>query len=458
MSRRKFLKDTGVVSTGLALAPFGRTRKLHAAHQEYSAQVAATLADNYERAFIKQKVQHLFEALGGISDIVKAGDKVAMKINITGGSEYVGNPRLNGLSVCDTIWTHPEVIRATGELLIDSGINANDLYIVEALYDWASYSDFGYKEVQESLGCQFVDLNNQYPYSDYMERELPETHYFYDKFTLNRIFDEIDVFVSIPKMKQNYNAGFTHSMKNLIGIVPSYEYGGSWRKNLHFDGGNIRTHLPRSIVDLNIAQPVHLAVIDGVKNAIGGGVPLHDTFEPYEHHLLLASKNSVAIDAVAARQMGDDPEAEQIMVPAGELADNHLHLANLVGLGPNKLEEIELVGDGADALIASSVDDVQISQSQKFRLYQNYPNPFNPSTNIRYWIPENGFVVVNIYNVQGGLVKRLVDEEQSVGYYSKRWNATNNEGVKVSSGIYIYSVNFIGDKHYNGTGKMLLVK
>jgi hypothetical protein len=52
---------------------------------QYLAQAAITEGDNYDRIFIMQRVQHLFEAIGNLSDVVSVGNKVAIKINLTGG-------------------------------------------------------------------------------------------------------------------------------------------------------------------------------------------------------------------------------------------------------------------------------------------------------------------------------------------------------------------------------------
>ncbi len=74
----------------------------------------------------------------------------------------------------------------------------------------------------------------------------------------------------------------------------------------------------------------------------------------------------------------------------------------------------------------------------KFGLEQNAPNPFNNSTEIRFRIPESGNVTLKIYNSVGVQVKTLVDGNMSAGYHRVTWDATDNNGVKMSSGIYFY--------------------
>ena len=72
-----------------------------------------------------------------------------------------------------------------------------------------------------------------------------------------------------------------------------------------------------------------------------------------------------------------------------------------------------------------------------YSLSQNYPNPFNPGTQIRYQLPEAGHVSLVIYNILGQRVKSLVNRRKEEGYYSVYWNGKNEEGVEVTSGIYL---------------------
>jgi hypothetical protein len=70
----------------------------------------------------------------------------------------------------------------------------------------------------------------------------------------------------------------------------------------------------------------------------------------------------------------------------------------------------------------------------------NYPNPFHSETQIDYNLQEKGRVSIEIYNVNGQLVKRLVDEELLPGSYSVSWDASNQNGEKVERGFYFYKI------------------
>jgi len=75
---------------------------------------------------------------------------------------------------------------------------------------------------------------------------------------------------------------------------------------------------------------------------------------------------------------------------------------------------------------------------ENFALLQNYPNPFNPTTTITFSIPEATEVHLTMYNSFGQMVRTLVDGQMAAGINSVIWNATNDQGERVASGIYIY--------------------
>ncbi|MFZ4621871.1 MAG: FlgD immunoglobulin-like domain containing protein, partial [Bacteroidota bacterium] len=95
-----------------------------------------------------------------------------------------------------------------------------------------------------------------------------------------------------------------------------------------------------------------------------------------------------------------------------------------------------------------------------YKLEQNYPNPFNPSTTINYQLPEDGSVKIVIYNMLGQVVRTLVNEVQSAGYYSMVWNGSDESDRKVSTGVYIYRIEAYGpqNKRFTEVKKMLMIK
>ena len=85
-----------------------------------------------------------------------------------------------------------------------------------------------------------------------------------------------------------------------------------------------------------------------------------------------------------------------------------------------------------------------------FELSQNYPNPFNPSTVIKYQVPQNTFVNINVYDILGNQIKTLVREEKAAGSYELKFDASN-----MPSGVYFYSIQAGA---FSQTKKMILMK
>jgi hypothetical protein len=104
----------------------------------------------------------------------------------------------------------------------------------------------------------------------------------------------------------------------------------------------------------------------------------------------------------------------------------------------------------------SKIIETEVSVPKNFELSQNYPNPFNPSTKIDYQLPVDAKVILEVYSITGERVSQLVNEEQSAGYYSVDFGASN-----LSSGVYFYKItagNKAGGNNFSSIKKMLLLK
>ena len=69
-----------------------------------------------------------------------------------------------------------------------------------------------------------------------------------------------------------------------------------------------------------------------------------------------------------------------------------------------------------------------------------YPNPFNPETRLRFSLPKSADVTIQIFDVTGRKINTLLAQQVKAGAHEIRWNATNESGAAVSSGIYFYSI------------------
>jgi len=105
--------------------------------------------------------------------------------------------------------------------------------------------------------------------------------------------------------------------------------------------------------------------------------------------------------------------------------------------------------------IVSAVGDTP-GMPTRFALHQNVPNPFNPTTAIAFDVPTGGArVTLEIYDVGGHLVDRLVDGFQSGGHKRVTWTGTDRRGHGVASGVYFYRLRAKG---FVETRKMILIQ
>jgi len=190
----------------------------------------------------------------------------------------------------------------------------------------------GHMAIIDEVGFRFLDLH-QPPYARFAVPQ-PAMFRWYD---LSAALEEVDLVISVAKMKAHHLCGLTLTMKNLFGLPPGPIYG-SPRAALH---SQIR--LPGILADLSQLFPSEICLIDGVVGcnfqewSSQGG-------DPVSSGILIAGNNPVATDATGARFMGIDPAATLGTSPFLR-AENHIKLAAGLGLGSLEADDIDLVGD-----------------------------------------------------------------------------------------------------------------
>ncbi len=105
--------------------------------------------------------------------------------------------------------------------------------------------------------------------------------------------------------------------------------------------------------------------------------------------------------------------------------------------------------DNDGAFEYSDVVEVEVIPTE-YELSQNYPNPFNPSTTIRFSLPKQTQLKINLYNMLGELLETIAEGIYEAGYYKVTFNAMN-----LPSGAYIYRLE---GSEFVETRKMLLLK
>jgi uncharacterized protein (DUF362 family) len=367
-SRREWLLRTAAAVPGawLATSPLGRAAAAPA------LPVAVAKCKTYDPGELVPTLSKMFDQLGGLGRLVN-GKTVGIKINLTGEMTY----RLGYARQGDTHFTNPQVIAATVHLLGRAG--ARRIRLLES--PWATADPVeevvlrANWEPREILGAaqnvEFENTNYLGSAKKYSRLMVPTGGYIYPGFDLNHSYEDCDVFVSLAKMKEHATAGVTLSMKNCFGLTPATIYGSGAGVDEPSElptGGREMVHsgyrqpsksappekdakspraggyrVPRTVVDLVSARPIHLAIVEAVRTQAGGEGPWVWGSTPVSPGVIVAGLNCVNTDAVCMGVMGFDPMADR-GTPPFEACDSTLRLAEDAGLGTRDLKRIEVVG------------------------------------------------------------------------------------------------------------------
>ena len=93
-----------------------------------------------------------------------------------------------------------------------------------------------------------------------------------------------------------------------------------------------------------------------------------------------------------------------------------------------------------DNLLLTSIDNKEVLIPSRIILDQNYPNPFNPSTTIKFEMQQKQHVKLEIFDITGKLIRKLIDNEMNAGAHELSWNGEDAKGNQVNSGLYFYSL------------------
>jgi len=152
-----------------------------------------------------------------------------------------------------------------------------------------------------------------------------------------------------------------------------------------------------------------------------------------------------------------DKDAKTLSAGSHTIAIIPMSIMNLTEIGVKNL----IVGGSSGQLLSS---DAMVTNSQApddnqvptdFALNQNYPNPFNPSTVIKFSVPQTSPVRITIYNMLGQQVRVLFAGVMEAGERSVTFDAKDQNGKTLTSGIYMYRMNA---GTFVQTKKMMLLK
>ncbi len=124
---------------------------------------------------------------------------------------------------------------------------------------------------------------------------------------------------------------------------------------------------------------------------------------------------------------------------------------------PFSIAQAELFDAHAQAVEVLLTQGEPSSPPQSFALLQNYPNPFNPETTIRFDLPKESEVRLQIYNIHGQLLRTLFEGALKAGAWQRVWDGRDTGGNEVPSGVYFYRLQ-VNAGEWTSTRKMVLMR
>ena len=279
------------------------------------------------------------ELIGGINEIAKDKNRILLKPNLV-------NPNPS-----DT--TNPLVIETLAKLMKNSGkevyigeagaasfrnidtsiqgyvCRTKNTDVLEAIQD-DIFRATGYEDLSKRSGIPLVNLH-----VGNMVKMKVSDNFVYKKIYIHKAMSDVDLVCSVPMMKTHGLATVTLGLKNIgIGGYPGMIYG-TVRSLVHQEGIKLEaTGTSAVTVDMVKANKLGLSVIDATTAMQGQGPSLSQGGSLVDMNLIIASKNALAADMVAANIMGFEP-----------IEIDTFKWAWKAGMNPSNINEIQIVGE-----------------------------------------------------------------------------------------------------------------
>jgi len=239
---------------------------------------------------VYELVKKCVDLVGGIESVVKPGQTVALKPNV-----------VTGRVTAPGVTTDKRVVKAMIRLCQEAG--AGKVLVVEGAGYFTETAEAlelsGIKEMAEAMGAEVVDVDR----SELVELKVPRP-LITDEIKVSKRFMDADVRINLPVMKTHDQLLVTLGVKNMKGVMPKH-----MKRRFHAIG------VVKGIIDLNKTVPIDLTVLDAIVAMEGLG----PSFGPkVELNTIVASKDVWALDRVASKMMGFEPEELDYLVEAAE--------------------------------------------------------------------------------------------------------------------------------------------
>ncbi len=312
--------------------------------------VAISRCDDYELEKVSIAVKRCLSLIGNIETIIKPGMRVLLKLNLLSAS--LGPER--------AVNTHPVVIRALVNILKED--YGCDVCIGDSCGSLRTGStDKAFRVTQIDKIAEDTDAVIVNFDKDEILDITNNNAAILKDFKIAKTVKEVDVVVSVPKLKTHGLTRYTGAIKNMFGAIPA-----NGKKNVHLLAPKNRS-MAQALVDVfEMVQP-HITIMDAVIGMEGNGPNAGD---PRKVGLIIAGFDGVALDAVASTIIGFDPMKVPIIRYAHErkLGTADMSIINISG---EDISEV-LVADFKKP--SSSAQDFASNYIPDFLLAQMFDN------------------------------------------------------------------------------------
>lgn len=293
--------------------------------------VSVVRCPSYQRDAVRRAVRRAFELIGGLGAILKAGDRVLIKPNL-----------LTARAPDRATTTHPEVVTAVVEAVQEAGGRP-------AIGDSPGSTRGDIERVWSETGMQAVSERTGAPLVNFEAGGSRRFSLNGGVYYIARPALGADVIINLPKLKTHSLTLFTGAVKNMFGVVPGFR-----KREMHLEHPRAEPFC-RALVDIFSLAVPRVTLMDAVEGMDGDGPAAG---RKREVGLLLAGLDAVAVDAVAGRIAGLEPD--------------QIHTCRLAaerGLGTVDPADIELAGDDFRAM------DIEPFQKPRSDMTRLVPTP-----------------------------------------------------------------------------------
>ncbi len=298
------------------------------------AQVALVRCTTYRQRELTPAVHRACDLLGGLEKHLRPTDRVLVKVN------HLSPPSPPERAIV----THPEFTRAVLEHIME--ITPHVAFGDDVQGEGDPFAVSGYRKLASELGAQLIN------FKEHGFHEIDCSGQVLDKLFVARDILEADVVVNLPKLKTHSLTTLTGAVKNLYGTIPA-----GHRSHCHGRFSKPE-EFAQALVDIYAAVPPTIQLMDAVKGMEGEG-PAGG--QPRDIGYIVAGFDGVAVDAIAARLIGLDPQ------DIGMISAAHWR-----GVGVGDTDDIDLVGDTLEDAV---VPGFQLPSAATTRYLRRVPAP-----------------------------------------------------------------------------------